>query len=70
MNAKSFLKIWLLYVNIEKFGCKNLSTDQSQDFKRSAVIGPSKSFRDEFLIVNGQQQKFSKWLCLHSLSPL
>ena len=41
MKTKSFLKIWLLSVNFEKFTSINLSRDQSQHFKRSTVIGPS-----------------------------
>ena len=71
MLTKSILKIWSLSVNFDKFTSINLWTDQSQDFKRSTVIGPSISlYRGEFLEVNEQQPNFQEGLLLHSLSPL
>ena len=63
MQSKSFLKNWLLSFNFEKITSINLWlntswTDQSQSSMSSAVIGPSKVYRDEFLKDNGQHPNF------------
>ena len=39
MQTKLFLKIWLLFVNFEKFTSINQDRDQSQIPKNSTVIG-------------------------------
>ena len=44
MKSKSFLKIWLLSVDFEKFTSMDLWTDQSQSSVGRAVIGPQHKF--------------------------
>ena len=58
MQTKSFLKILLLSLNFEKFNSINLASDQSQQFKRSTMIGPS--IFNKFIEVNISKLTHSK----------
>ena len=58
MQTKAFLKILLLSINFQKFNSMNLASDQSQQFKRSTMIGPS--IFNKFIEVNISKLTHSK----------
>ena len=62
MNAKSFQKIRLLFVNVDKFTYLNLPRDQ---LLRSTDRSLNKIYRDEYLEVNQQQTNFQVRFGIH-----
>ena len=71
MQANSFLKIWLLSVNFEKFTSIIEYSDQSQSSVWTSVIDWSRSYfyRGKFLKANGQQVLFrNDFVLIHMIS--